>query len=189
MNPMNTTESKSVLFVQGGGKGAHDSWDNKLVASLRKALGSGYTVDYPRMPDEANPEPTAWKRAIDEKLGQRRDVILVAHSIGAAVLIDYLADGDRQSKPTSVFLIAAPFIGDGGWPSDHLRPTKEAAASFPEGTLIHLYHGRDDQTVPFSHLGMFAKVLPDATIRRLDGRDHQLNDDLSEVARDIRRLG
>lgn len=26
-----------VLFVQGGGEGTHDSWDDKLVASLRTA--------------------------------------------------------------------------------------------------------------------------------------------------------
>jgi hypothetical protein len=36
---------------------------------------------------------------------------------------------------------------------------------------------------------MLAKVLPDATVRRLQGRNHQLNDDVSEVARDIGRLG
>src|SRR4051812_15264491 len=41
-----------VMFVQGGGEGAHDSWDNKLVASLEQALGAGYSVRYPRMPKE-----------------------------------------------------------------------------------------------------------------------------------------
>lgn len=193
--PANTTQRRKrrkasrVLFVQGGGKGVHDSWDNKLVASLRKALGPGYVVSYPRMPNEASPAPLAWKRAIDEEIGQSGDdVILVGHSVGAAILIDYLADRNRELSPAGVFLIAPPFIGESGWPSDDLRPTKEAAASLPDGALIHLYHGRDDETVPFSHLGMFAEVLPDATIRPLDGRDHQLNEDLSEVAHDIRRL-
>jgi predicted alpha/beta hydrolase family esterase len=116
---------------------------------------------------------------------------VVGHSIGAAVLIDYLADRadtNRSSMPAGVFLIAAPFIGGRGWPSNGLRPTKEAAASLPDGAVIHLYRGGDDDTVPFSHLGMFAKALPAAKIHRLRGRDHQLNDDLSEVARDIKRL-
>jgi predicted alpha/beta hydrolase family esterase len=182
--------SKSVLFVQGGGKDVHAAWDNRLVASLERELGSGYAVRYPRMPDEANPKPAPWKEAIGRELRQLGEgTVLVGHSVGAAILLDYLADGDgRQVTPAGVFLIAPPFIGDGGWPSDELRPTKRAAASLPKGVPIHLYQGRDDETVPVAHVGMFAKVLPDAKIRTLDGRDHQLNDDLSEVARDIQRL-
>jgi hypothetical protein len=179
----------TVLFVQGGGKDVHDAWDNKLVASLRKELGPGYTVRYPRMPDEANPDPAAWKKSIDRELRRvRGDVILVGHSVGAAVLLDYLADGNRRRRPAGIFLVATPFIGDGGWPSDDLRPTKEAAASLRDGAPIHLYQGGDDQTVPFAHLALFTRALPDAIVRPLKGRDHQLNNDLSEVAADLRRL-
>ena len=39
--------------------------------------------------------------------------------------------------------------------------------------------------MPLSHLEMFATAFPEATIRRLEGRNHQLDDDLSEVAHDI----
>jgi hypothetical protein len=35
---------------------------------------------------------------------------------------------------------------------------------------------------------MFATAFPHAIIRRLEGRDHQLNDDLSELGHDIRLL-
>ena len=182
--------SKTILFVQGGGRGAHDSWDDKLVASLKKELGPDYSVCYPRMPNEANPEPTAWKKAIDRELRRLPDgAILAAHSVGAAILIDYLADPNPRPKPAGVFLIAAPFIGDGGWPSDGLRPTKEAAVSFRDDAPIYLYQGGKDATVPFSHLGMLASAFPQATVRPLEGRDHQLDDDLSEVASDVRRLG
>jgi fermentation-respiration switch protein FrsA (DUF1100 family) len=59
----------------------------------------------------------------------------------------------------------------------------------PSGAPLYLHQGRNDETVPFSHVGMLAKALPHATIRRLKGRDHQLNNDLSEVARDISLLG
>jgi len=178
-----------VLFVQGGGKDTHDSWDNKLVTSLEKELGAGYTIRYPRMPDEADPDPTAWKEAIGRELRKLSDgVILVGHSIGAAILIDYLADGNLERRHDGVFLIAPPFIGDGGWPSDDLRPTRELASLLPDEAPLYLYHGRDDETVPFSHVGMFAKALPHATIRRFESRNHQLNDKLPEVAHDIRRL-
>jgi len=115
-------------------------------------------------------------------------VILVGHSIGAAILIDYMADGNLERRPDGIFLIAAPFIGDRGWPSDDLRPTKELASLLPDEAPRFLYHGRDDETVPFSHVGMLAKALPHATVRRFKGRNHQLNDNLSELAHDIRRL-
>ena len=140
------------------------------------------------MPDKANPRPTAWKEAIDRELRKLSDgVILVGHSLGAAILIDYLADGHLERRPHGVFLIATPYIGDGGWPSAELRPTRELAGLLPDEAPLFLYHGRDDDIVPFSHVGMFAKALPHATIRRFDGRNHQLNNDLSEVAHDIRR--
>jgi len=178
-----------VLFIQGGGSDVHDSWDNKLVASLKKELGAGYKVRYPRMPHEDDPDPVAWKEAINRELKKLSDgVILVGHSIGAAILIDYLADANLEWRPYGVFLIATPFIGDRGWPSDDLRPTKELASLLPEEMPVYLYHGRADKTVPFSHVGMFAKALPNATIRSFAGRNHQLNDNLSELANDVRRL-
>jgi|SRR5882724_4509018 len=143
-----TRRVNQVLFVQGGGRDSHDSWDKRLVASLKKELGSGYTIRYPRMPGEADPDPTAWKKAIDRELRKVSDgVMLVGHSIGAAILVDYLADGDLERRPSGVFLIATPFIGDGGWPSDDLRPTKELAGLLPDGAPLYLYHGRDSSSV------------------------------------------
>jgi predicted alpha/beta hydrolase family esterase len=181
--------SAQVLFVQGGGREAHDAWDSRLVTSLKKELGPGYNVRYPRMPDEANPDAVAWKRAIASELKTLSgEVVLIGHSIGGAILFDYLADAGQRSRPAAVFLISSPFIGDKGWPSEELRPTKDAATDLPQGVPIYVYHGAADDTVPVSHLEMFAKALPRAIVRRLEGRDHQLNGDLSEVAHDIKRL-
>jgi pimeloyl-ACP methyl ester carboxylesterase len=53
---------------------------------------------------------------------------------------------------------------------------------------IFLYQSRDDEVVPFEHLTKYAAKLPQAVVRELDGRGHQLGDDLSEVAADIRSL-
>jgi predicted alpha/beta hydrolase family esterase len=182
--------ARQLLFVQGGGSSdTHDAWDDKLVASLRQALGPAYTIRYPRMPDEASPNPAAWRRAIARELGKLRDgVFLVGHSIGAAILMDYLADGTLERRLEGVFLIAMPFIGDGGWPSEDLRPTRQVARALHDGAPLYFYQGGEDETVPVPHLEMLAATFPDATVRRLEGRNHQLNDDLSEVARDIARL-
>ena len=88
-----------------------------------------------------------------------------------------------------LFLIAAPFVGHGGWPSEDIAPMDDIGARLPTALPIHLYHGRDDQTAPLAHVSLYVKAIPQAVIHRLDGRDHQLDNDLSEVAEDIRRIG
>jgi pimeloyl-ACP methyl ester carboxylesterase len=59
----------------------------------------------------------------------------------------------------------------------------------PEQTPVYVYHGSEDETAPFEHVGLYAKAIPQAVVRRLKNRDHQLNNDMSEVGADIRRLG
>ena len=63
------------LFVQGGGDGVHDRWDNRLVESLRASLGSGYRIRYPEMPNEADPAYSAWSRALQAELAACRPPI------------------------------------------------------------------------------------------------------------------
>ena len=62
------------------------------------------------------------------------------------------------------------------------------AERLPEGVPIFLYHGDADAVVPVSHVERYAEVLPRAHVRRLAGRDHQLDDDLSAVAGDLREV-
>lgn len=43
----------------------------------------------------------------------------------------------------------------------------------PSGMPVFLYHGRADEVVPFTTVEMYAQVLPQAIVRRLDGRKWQ----------------
>src|SRR5919108_6411187 len=104
-----------VLFVQGGGEGTHDEWDNKLVGNLEEQLGPDYEIRYPRMPNEADPSYARWKTALRKELAKlRQGAILVGHSVGGSVLISVLAEEPRHRAPRAIFLIAAPFVGKGG---------------------------------------------------------------------------
>lgn len=178
---------RQVLFIQGGGEGAHDEWDDKLVGSLRRLLGERYEVRYPRMPDEENPNYVKWASAIEEELSALDDgAVIVGHSIGGTVLINYLASRLRK-KLGAVVLLAAPYIGKDGWPSDEIEGDQELGEKLPSDLPIHLFHGDADETAPVAHVELYTKSIPQAVVHRVKG-DHQLNNDLSEVAGIIRVL-
>jgi predicted alpha/beta hydrolase family esterase len=178
-----------LLFVQGGGEGTHDQWDNKLVESLAGALGAGYNIRYPRMPNEDDPRYDAWKTALIEEGKFLHDgAILVGHSVGGTILLHVLAEKCFKFKPSALILIAAPFVGAGGWPSDDIKGRTDFADHLPARLPVFLYHGTEDQDVPLAHARLYARAIPQATLRILPQVDHQLNNDLSAVAQDIRAL-
>ena len=182
--------TKQVLFVQGGGADAHDRWDNRLVESLERELGQSYDVRYPRMPNEADPRYADWKAALVVEFGTLDDgAMLVGHSIGGAILVHTLAEQPPMSRLGGIFLIAAPFIGKDGWRSDEIEPRTDFSERLPRGVPIFLYHGAEDDIVPFAHVHLYAKAIPQALVRPIAHGNHQLNNDLSEVARDIRAIG
>ena len=180
---------KEVLFVQGAGRGVHEEWDIKLVESLRRELGPRYEVRYPRMPNEADPKLAAWQPALEKEFASlRHGAILVGHSVGGTILINVLAESAPAARLDAIVVIAAPFIGKRGWSSEDIAPRADLAARLPEAVPIFLYHGEDDAIVPVAHVELYAEAIPRAQVRRLAGRDHQMNNSLSEVASDIRRL-
>ncbi|HET7233863.1 MAG TPA: alpha/beta hydrolase [Longimicrobium sp.] len=180
---------RQLLFVQGGGAGVHDEWDGKLVESLSRALGPGYEVRYPRMPNEADPDHAAWSAALREEFARLDDgAIVVGHSVGGTILINALAEQPPGLTLGAIFLIAAPFVGEGGWPGDDGRSQEDIGGKLPGGVPIHLYHGLGDTEVPPLHAELYARAIPHARLCRLPGRDHQLNDDLREIAAAIEAL-
>lgn len=183
--------NRHVLFIQGAGTGAYEE-DKKLVASLRQLLGREYEVHYPAMQNEDDADYETWKRLIEKNLAALdARVIVVGHSVGASVLIKCLAEGDTK-KITGIFLIATPFWGgDKGWKYEGyeaLALPEGHAKQLPSNARLFFYHSRDDEIAPFAHLALYAQKFPQATIRELNGGGHQLNNDLSEVAEDVKSL-
>ena len=179
--------ARQVLFAQGAGKGTHDEWDDKLVQSLRKNLGDGWSVLYPRMPGEGDPKFSAWKATLLREFQNLREGdVLVGHSFGGAVLLHAITEEALPFRPSALVLLATPFYGDDGWDGADLELPPDFTRRLPDSLAIRLYHGNRDDTVPFHHLELYRKAIPRALTTEVPDGDHQFNDDLAEVARDIK---
>ena len=180
-------ERRQVLFIQGGGTGTHDEWDDKLVDSLRRELGDAYEVRYPRMPSEDDPNDKTWAPEIAEATALLEDgAIVVGHSVGGTLLIYTLSERRPDVSLAAIVLIAAPFVGDGGWPGEEFELPDNLGGLLPANVPIHVFHGLADDEVPPAHADLYARAIPQATLHRLPGRDHQLGNDLVDVAAVIR---
>ena len=180
---------RQVLFIQGGGKGTHDEWDDQLVDSLRAGLGDGFQVVYPRMPGEEDPSATTWTPAIRAAVDALEGgAVVVGHSVGGTILIHALAAEPPRGRLGAIVLLAAPFVGEGGWPGDEFAFGSDLGERLPDGVPIVVVHGLDDDEVPPAHADLFAAAVPQAAVHRLPGRDHQLGNDLGVVADLIRDL-
>lgn len=175
-----------VLFIQGGGKGAH-SEDTPLANSLKRALGPKYDVRFPRMPDEANPSVASWKESIFSELSRIPEKgILVAHSIGGSILLRYLSEEKVEKPIAGLFLLAAPSWDEDRWNFDDLKLSRDIAEKLAFIPRLFFYHCRDDDVVPFAHLALHGARIPRAVTRAVDSGGHQFGNDLTGVAVDIR---
>ncbi len=79
-----------ILFIQGGGEGGYEA-DKQLALYLQNALGKTYDINYPKMPDENDPDYHLLKVKFDQELKKiERKVVLVGHSVGGYLLLKYL---------------------------------------------------------------------------------------------------
>ncbi len=183
------TAGRQVLVVQGGGAGVHDEWDLRLVQSLRRHLGPGFDVRYPRMPVEGDPDPVRWGDAIASELADLDEgAVVVGHSIGGTLLVHTLAERALGGSLGAIVLVAAPFVGRGGWPNGAFEFALDLGGRLPAGVPVHVVHGLDDDTAPPDHAERYGEAIPQARVHLLPGRDHQLGGDLREVAAMIRTI-
>ncbi|WP_322410665.1 hypothetical protein [Microbacterium invictum] len=107
------------------------------------------------------------------------DDFVVAHSFGATMLLQILAEGVRVA-PRWVTLLAMPDWSPEGW------NVADYAFTGPEPTQnISLHHCRDDEVVEFAHLALNARRLPRAARHAHDSGGHQFTGLAPEIAHDL----
>lgn len=181
--------SKHVLFIQGGGTDGYTA-DAELVASLRQALGASYAISYPELKTEESHSDFGWLKQIGDQLATLSDdALVVAHSLGASMLLKYLSENRLSStKAYRIFLLAAPFwSGDDDWVQG-LKLQDDFAQRLPPKCRLFFFHCRDDDEVPFEHLTVYRQKLPTATFCEIDQGGHQFDNSLDVVAKAINDL-
>ncbi|MEQ8469822.1 MAG: alpha/beta hydrolase [Marinoscillum sp.] len=178
---------KHILFLQGGGGQEDYKADAKLVASLREHLPDNYSIHYPVLKDDSSPDFGRMKQIQQEIAIIAEKMILVAHSLGASMLLKYLSEHEVVNEISGVFLLATPYwSGDEDWVKGLML--QEDFASSMVRVPTFLYHCLDDEIVPFDHFTRYQQKLPTATFRTMPSGGHQFNNDLQLVAKDILTL-
>lgn len=180
--------SKQILFIQGGGNNGYEA-DIALVASLRKALGEDYDINYPKLQSDESASDFGWCRQIGEYIAAAKDnFILAGHSLGAAMVLKYLSENVVGKKIKGLFLLAAPFwSGDEDWKKG-LKLSENFAEKLDKTIPLFFYHCKDDEEVPFSHFMLYRKYIAYANFQEIKSGGHRLNNDLLVVAQDIKSL-
>jgi uncharacterized protein len=177
----------TLLLIHSAGPQADHQGRTDLVAFLRARLSPDYDVRFPIMPHPEQPTYEAWRRQIEHELDASDDgVVLVGHSVGGSVLLKYLAETTRGFSVASLFILAAPYWGEPDWQFAEFEFPDDASSKLARFSRVFLYHSRDDEEVPFAHLGRYAHLLPHAVVRELDGFGHEFKHGCPQLVADIR---
>ncbi len=178
---------REVFFLHSAGSQGEGEGSEPFLHTLQRGLGRGYDVRHPIMPDPDNPAFSRWRGPVDAGLrALEDDALLIGHSLGGSVLLKVLSEGREFPRIGGLFLVAVPFWGSGGWDVDEFVLGEHFAERLPPISRVVLYHSRDDDSVPFAHLERYARALPQATVRALDGFGHLFEAPCPELLADIR---
>ena len=165
---------------------AHKSWRD----GLQEKLGEDFEVFAPKMPNGFNAVYEEWKiwfLRLAEFLHD--DVVLVGHSLGGIFLAKYLSENTFAKKVRAAVLVAAPFDDNNLNESlgDFILPDSLEHFSVQAGRVC-LCFSKDDPVVPFSHMGKYKKVLPNAIEMPLENRQHFEQEDFLELVKLINNI-
>jgi uncharacterized protein len=178
-----------ILFVPSAGPQTDDQGSSGLIRYLKSSLGKNSDLVCPEMPEPENPMYFKWKKVLEKEMTSGvAPIVLVGHSFGGSVLLKYISEEKFSREITGLFLVAVPFWGQTGWEIDEflLKPDFELYINrIPD---IYIYHSCEDQWVPFVHLVHYSRVLLNAKIRVLQGKDHEFFKGLPQLTEDLINL-
>jgi serine hydrolase len=180
----------AVLFLHSSGPQGPGEGSSALAERLRRELAAGYDLRSPALPDaDTDPHYEPWRDRIGEEIeALEGPVIVFGHSLGGSVALKYCAERGFDEKVAGLVGAATPFWGTSGWEEEWALPERWPAEGPPLPPTT-LFHSRDDEVIPFAHLELYEKRLPEAEVRPLDGCGHLYDrGDLSEIVTAVTSL-
>ena len=198
---------KQVLYIHGGDSfGKYEDFLQDLrtktvrdpfgierksiwVENFRENLGD-LEVLMPKMPNSQNAQYEEWKIWFERHFEYLHDgVILVGHSLGGMFLAKYLSENTTRFEIKAIFLLAAPC----GFYEDETGNDCGSFCFQPEnltklaeyGDKVELWHSEDDTNVPFEHVMLFHKFLPEAKLMTFTDKNHFILSEFSELVENI----
>jgi len=95
--------NKTVYILHGLGADSHANWFPWLKQELKN---KGYTVAVPDFPRAAVPKLEEWLAVLRSVIGQYGEGVLIGHSLGGLLAVQYLLAGGKSPK---VILAATPY--------------------------------------------------------------------------------
>ena len=179
-----------VLVLHSSGPQGPGEGTEPFASRLREELGPDFDVSFPVMPNLADPRFGPWSERLGQILDETAEpLVVVGHSLGGSVFLKHVAETGRYEPVVGLLLVAVPLWGrEAEWEREWALPEgwPDAETTLPR---TFLFHSRDDEVIPFSHLDRYAALLPDATVHPLDGYGHLFDrGDLSVILDAIRDL-
>ena len=180
---------KEVIFIHSAGPQGHHEGSDYLVTYLRSALSKQYEILSPKMPDPENPSYKTWKKKLKKELtATKGEMILIGHSLGGSVLLKYLTEEKLTRPIAGLFLIGTVYWGAEDWNVEEYVLRENFSSKLPGIPSVYLYHSKDDEVVPVTHLRYYAAELPTAKVREIESRGHLFGRGLPELVEDITSL-
>jgi uncharacterized protein len=178
-----------LLFIHSAGPQDDGEGSGPLLAALRHELAGEIAIHAPIMPAPDAPDAAAWGRALGEHVARLRPpFVLVGHSLGGSTILKWLAENPMPVRPAGVICIAMPYWTMPDWDVPEYAPPPGYADRMATLPMV-IYHSRDDDVVPLSHLRRYGSDLPQAQLREVEGRGHLFAEGgAADIAADARRM-
>lgn len=147
-----------VFIIHGWEGHPEEGWLPWLGRKLTKI---GCEVEIPQMPNRVFPVFTDWIKAISKLVGKAPEkTILIGHSLGCTVVLNYLHQGSGSTKFKAIILVS-PFVRDIGADTVHDFVNRDLDWNKIKSRAVHftVAHSQDDLVVPFSEGKYIAKKL------------------------------
>ncbi|WP_181350788.1 alpha/beta hydrolase [Thalassobacillus sp. CUG 92003] len=181
---------KQVLCIHSAGPQEGNQGSSHLIAYLQQLLGTEYSILTPAMPDPENPNYARWKSKLASELAALNgEVILIGHSLGGSVLLKFLSEEACDLVIKGLFLLGSPYWGvDQDWVAEEFELPSDFTSTLPLIRHLFLYHSRDDDVVPLTHMEQYVRKLPHAKTRVFKHQGHLFENGVAELISDIQSL-